>query len=60
MAWIDGQQKFGPVDHPPTPSAAMAANQSSMTGPNTLPIRAVPNVWPANSATRITTAAGST
>ena len=45
---------------PDTPSAAIAANQTSMIGPKQWPIAAVPRDWIANSASRIATAAGTT
>ena len=45
---------------PEIPIAAMATNQTSMTGPNKWPIAAVPRDWIANSASRIATAAGTT
>ena len=41
---------------PATPSAAMTANHSSITGPNALAICAVPRLWMANSPNRIATA----
>jgi hypothetical protein len=45
---------------PHTPSNAIVTNQISITGPNSRPMRAVPCCCTANSATRITTVAGST
>ncbi len=45
---------------PPTPSTAMVANQTSMTGPNALPMRAVPRLCTANKASSTTTAIGMT
>ena len=38
----------------------MTTNQTSMTGPKALPMRAVPCGWIANKASRIAAAAGST
>ena len=45
---------------PDTPIAAMATNQTSMTGPNRWPIAAVPRDWIANSPIRIATATDTT
>ena len=41
---------------PGCPSTAMQTNQTSMIGPNALPIRSVPWRWNQNSPPRITTA----
>jgi hypothetical protein len=43
-----------------TPSAAIAANHASMTGPNSRPTFAVPRLWMRNSPTMMTTVAGTT
>ena len=42
------------------PSAASVPNQSSITGPNSLPMAPVPCDWIANSATSTTSASGTT
>ncbi len=42
------------------PSSAMSANHTTITGPNSRPMTAVPLRWTANSASRITSASGST
>ena len=41
-----------------TPSTASARNHTTITGPNTLPTRAVPKRWVANSATSTSTVIG--
>ena len=40
--------------------AAMLPNQSSITGPKTIPTVAVPRFWMAKSRTRMSTVAGTT
>ncbi|MCY1179813.1 hypothetical protein D9M73_202280 [compost metagenome] len=45
---------------PCTPSAARTTNQATITGPNRMPIRAVPCFWIRNSATSTTRAIGTT
>ena len=45
---------------PHKPSAPMVANHNSMIGPKAAPMREVPSGWTANSASRMTTAAGTT
>ena len=42
------------------PSPPITTNQSSMTGPNSRPMRSVPTACSANSATRMAAATGST
>ena len=45
---------------PPIPSPAMATNQSTMTGPKTFPIPAVPRRCAMKSVMRMRTAMGTT
>jgi hypothetical protein len=45
---------------PQTPSTASTTNHNSITGPNALPMRAVPSGCTANSTTSTATAMGST
>ncbi|MNP41699.1 hypothetical protein D3C76_1354150 [compost metagenome] len=45
---------------PYTPSAPSTLNHRTMTGPNRMPMRAVPCFWIRNRATSTTTAIGTT
>ncbi len=42
------------------PAAAIATNQTTMTGPNRLATRAVPWLWAANNAIRMAMVSGTT
>ena len=58
--WIDRGHYAGCRVIPYTPSAAMTANQTNITGPNACPIFAVPSGCTTKSANRTAAEAGST
>src|SRR5882672_5168365 len=55
MAWVGNTAPTtaGFLRMPLTPSTAIVANQTTMTGPNTAPTPAVPRLWNMNRPTRI-------
>src|SRR5262245_10533243 len=60
MRRVEGSDDAGLAHDAPKPEPAMVTNQTSTTGPNAHPMRAVPRFCTANRTTRIATAIGMT